>query len=515
MAKDICKPNIRELRFKIQKPLRPIWTLQTSPLPESKPSFPDYHPIVLCSASRRVNGAESSEGGYIQGAADDHEAWARGLTPTIFWKNKDKLLNTNEENLPSLITALINQERGPDALPILINPTTNLYISTTQNLDIAPFDAIISCTPEPLTTTHQEHVKSKKYLHLRCQTGKLGSRDLRAQLAYLPAFFSSLPSSPEKILVCCPTGKDLSVGAALAVLCLYADESGKISTERREGKIDKTFIKQRLAWLTTNPTLNPPRGTLQSVNAFLMPDPSAASKEGMEPTQIPPEQLVLSTPSDAAVATDTTTPFATPLKTSNTPPSNSNPPNIPATLFTSLHNSSKPWAFTRQLSSVLPTHPSGTVTGTATFTPYTAPASEPPNPNTLLYAEEGEFLTSSGLHFVARRKYVYQLKPGLETGEEPYIAVHFYEDENGREGFGGLFVEMGELERDDESDDGVLRAGNREQHLCAEDLYTASWRFSGGMGGDDGEEREKWWEVRYDVKGPKKDYVSTTRYTPV
>jgi tRNA A64-2'-O-ribosylphosphate transferase len=68
--------------------------------------------------------------------------------------------------------------------------------------------------------------------------------------------------------------------------------------------------------------------------------------------------------------------------------------------------------------------------------------------------------------------------------------------------------------------EGVWEAKNRERHLCGEDLYAASWRFAkgvvdGSLAGLQAEEEERWWEVRYDVKGPKKDYVSTTRYERV
>lgn len=89
--------------------------------------------------------------------------------------------------------------------------------------------------------------------------------------------------------------------------------------------------------------------------------------------------------------------------------------------------------------------------------------------------------------------------------------MHFVEEEKAKEGgLGGLFVEMGVLEREARS--GGLLAKNREQHLCAEDLYTASWKFGRGM--LNGVDKDKWWEVRYDVQGPKKDYFSDTRYTP-
>jgi tRNA A64-2'-O-ribosylphosphate transferase len=124
---------------------------------------------------------------------------------------------------------------------------------------------------------------------------------------------------------------------------------------------------------------------------------------------------------------------------------------------------------------------------------------------------------------------VYQLKSSPsplseaavdENGGE-YIAVRFFDDEklpraeigdgvgkNG-EGIGGPFVEMGGLE----SSGSEVKAKNKETHLCAADLYTASWTF--GKGVVTGSEQDIWWEVRYDVKGPKKDYMSTTRYTLV
>lgn len=67
----------------------------------------------------------------------------------------------------------------------------------------------------------------------------------------------------------CETGKDISVGVALAVLCLYADERGT-RTLAPNASINKSFIKQRLSWIMTSfPDVKPSRATLQSVNAFL------------------------------------------------------------------------------------------------------------------------------------------------------------------------------------------------------------------------------------------------------
>lgn len=117
------------------------------------------------------------------------------------------------------------------------------------------------------------------------------------------------------------------------------------------------------------------------------------------------------------------------------------------------------------------------------------------------------------MRFTTRRKYIYRLVQPSDGAADaaPHIAVHFVDEEKGREGgIGGLFVEMGKLEGE-----GEMRAQNREQHLCGGDLYTASWRIGSAMlGGKEGEGTGyRWWEIRYDVKGPKKDYRSETRYT--
>jgi tRNA A64-2'-O-ribosylphosphate transferase len=51
---------------RLKKPLRPFWVTRDSSTLANQYEFHDCHPVVLCTASRRVRGAELSEGGYIQ-----------------------------------------------------------------------------------------------------------------------------------------------------------------------------------------------------------------------------------------------------------------------------------------------------------------------------------------------------------------------------------------------------------------------------------------------------------------
>lgn len=428
-------------------------------------------------------------------------------------------MKISEEEALRVIARLITEEKGSDATATLIKPTANIYISSSENVSLKPFNVVISCTPEPLPSTMLQNAKIKHYLHLKCQAGKLGSRDLRTELPKLPDFFASFTSPfSGTILVCCPTGKDLSVGTALALLCLYADEEGEADASKRKnsGDMGKSFIKQRLSWITvSNPALNPSRATLQSVNAALLE--SRAPKENLQRgTNSPISECVLGTREPRLLTQESEPEQGLQVK-GNSGNIKDGPPKTSSTIFSLLQTSNgRPWTFVRTLCSKIGTQPSGTVTGTASFTRCMLPLSSPP---TLLYAEEGEFITDTGLRFTARRRYVYQFKT-LPEDMKGYIAVHFFNDEKmprsvvadgvgeKGEGIGGLFVEMGDVDVKED----IMEAMNKEQHLCAEDVYGASWKFSKAMACPT-HEGEAYWEVRYDVKGPKKDYVSSTRYT--
>lgn len=229
-----------------------------------------------------------SEGGYIQGAGDDSEGWAHGLTPPVFWANKSTLFQTTEEDLPGVIQGLVEDYRKQDTSQqaTLITPTQNLYISQTDSRlnDAGIYDLVIDCNGNPAAAEG-----NPKRLNLGCGPGKLGSRDLRKHLDSVQAFVSSqLASDPSRsLLVTCESGKDLSAGALLAVLCLFYNDNGNSLlliyfepqtdcipgefTSNQTQVIGKQFIRQRLAWITSaKHDVNPSRSTLQSVNAFLM-----------------------------------------------------------------------------------------------------------------------------------------------------------------------------------------------------------------------------------------------------
>lgn len=259
----------------LRKPLQPIWITRDSVLPHEPPRFDDCCPVVLCTASRRVVGAEHAEAGYIQGAGDDSETWAYGLTPPVFWQHKVALLDSADELLPSTISRLLvehDKSRHIDSHNFLpVKPATKLVIGPMRglvHLALSKNDLVISSSLEP-DVTIQKQLKSR-YLHLKCRANKLGSRDLRTHVIKIPAFIEQ-QQSINRIYVACESGADLSVGVALALLCLYYSTSGILQrSQESRGSISKAYIKQRLSWImSTMPHVSPSRTTLQTVNSFL------------------------------------------------------------------------------------------------------------------------------------------------------------------------------------------------------------------------------------------------------
>jgi tRNA A64-2'-O-ribosylphosphate transferase len=264
---DALSLDISHYRSIITKPLRSMWVTQESILPDDPLEFPDFYPIVLCTASRQVKGAEISEHGYIQGAGDDNEAWAHNLTAAAFWKNRAELLITPEDKLPSLIRSIMDAEESDVREPAIRPVTQAKDIILTQNavlpkLHLNGDDFVVFCAP-----SGDDLKPHAKHIRLECKNGKLGSRELRNELYKL--FSPGCIPSGGKLYVSCPSGKDLSVGVALAILCLFVDDRGNFARSN-EQRITKTVIRQRLGWITVSfPGATPSRATLQSVNDFL------------------------------------------------------------------------------------------------------------------------------------------------------------------------------------------------------------------------------------------------------
>lgn len=304
----------------LTKPLRPLWITQDSSLPPPPDSdddddddeeqdqdqgviFQEYRPVICCTASRRVVGSEVDEGGYIQGAGDDTENWALGLTPDVFWANTKTFLSAADADVPDLIIKLVEEAKAQrqSAPSGDANPATLPRKQLTPHLSVRAISPLDLSSPTPPPSQQQQQsseclilltetptpketwLLSPTLLRVGLGKHKTASRNLRLALTEICSFATRFlqnhqhaadaasNAQPPQIIVACDSGRDLSVGVALALSCYLFDDEGRFRVPDDKVAFTKTLVKMRLgAIMTVYPEANPSRSTLQSVNSFLM-----------------------------------------------------------------------------------------------------------------------------------------------------------------------------------------------------------------------------------------------------
>ena len=160
------------------------------------------------------------------------------------------------------------------------------------------------------------------------------------------------------------------------------------------------------------------------------------------------------------------------------------------------------WDLHRVLNSKTPSYPSGVFKGTASL------VSRSPTDQSFddeyLYSEEGVLTTEQGLSLKGSRQYVYRYERKNDTitawfvKPEDHSSVdylfHLFEFEKYEEG--------NEYRQEQPS---MIAADGH--HLCIDDQYDTTYVFYPNDSG------LKSWSVKYDVKGPQKDYCADATYT--
>jgi len=239
---------------KLQKPLRPFWYTQETLFVEA-PVFEEapFFPVICVSASsvqvQRIKGAS-----YIQGAADDEDSWAMGLTWEVFWKHWRDILNGGPEACEATIKRLVTSEPQPPADPV--SPpfqfigSTNIAIGS-RTAGRPPFcwehfEVVINCTQLEYPSLTGE---LPNYLFLDIPEGKKGQVKLLGSIPKALSFVEEKLRRGDRILVHCAQGKDRSVAIALSILIAFFDDAGCV-LETQVPVVTKELVQKRLAFIS-------------------------------------------------------------------------------------------------------------------------------------------------------------------------------------------------------------------------------------------------------------------------
>ncbi|ODQ54581.1 initiator tRNA phosphoribosyl transferase [Saitoella complicata NRRL Y-17804] len=264
----------------LSKPLRSLWHTPTSTLPPLPPTWDEFTPIVLCTASEYVDapeGTTSMESGwtYVQGAADDHELWSHGLNPSTFWDNSEKLLAAAPSDVEKFVkrtTSTPNPRSAPSYDRV---GNTRIWVGNRASTGVRKWDAVVNCSLK-----YAEIEEGCPYLHLKIPEGKPGRKELSRRLPEVVEWvrsngFITRPKMADGnaggVLVVCDQGRDRSVGTALALLSIFYDDGAKFRDLGEPNGILKEYIRKRLVWITSSrEKANPSGATLGAVNHYLM-----------------------------------------------------------------------------------------------------------------------------------------------------------------------------------------------------------------------------------------------------
>lgn len=139
LTSEVIRPTMEDLVTRVEKPLKCLWiapgtneNLHALDLPTEV-----YNWVVLLCPSDEQSEVQAEHVWYVQGAADDEETWAQGLTAQLFWKHKDMLME-REELLTEKI-AMIIANKSAEAKDAVARHTNNensdLSATKSENLD--------------------------------------------------------------------------------------------------------------------------------------------------------------------------------------------------------------------------------------------------------------------------------------------------------------------------------------------------------------------------------------------
>ncbi|KAJ8331287.1 tRNA A64-2'-O-ribosylphosphate transferase [Batrachochytrium dendrobatidis] len=294
------------------KPLRPLWITPVTRMflgchqgeqlwNEIKTDL-DFYPVICVSASMDPLHMKTSDVPifplktdfvYIQGAADDSEMWAPGLTSSLFWEyiNSHELLQSTPQQCHHDIHQLISQSQS-DQIQSSMHYSlkkgsafdwigdTGIAIGSFHAADPSScwneFDVIINCGARefPENTIYKNAEQGKLYVYLDIPEGKKGQNKLFDCIpAAIQCVQGKFMSQGRRILVHCMQGRDRSVGICLALLVEYMDANWIMSPTGKScrGQLDKDTIRNRLLYIQRfRMVASPSRATLKKINLYFL-----------------------------------------------------------------------------------------------------------------------------------------------------------------------------------------------------------------------------------------------------
>ena len=228
----------------VKKPLRPHWVCNSSGADSIE--LPCYETnkyyCIVCISCSDPKTSRCDVPWYMAGAADDDETCLRGLTPALFWDNRETILadGGSDGDTDRIINMLVRQAQKEDeewyhhsgraddgAKNFSMIGKSGIAIGTRRagrppdcwyhfdavlNVTTMEYDGLVSGEDVPL---------QKTYLCCPVAEGKKDKHELERWLAVAIVFVVTNIAAGRKVLVHCAQGMDRSVAVSMAVCVIF------------------------------------------------------------------------------------------------------------------------------------------------------------------------------------------------------------------------------------------------------------------------------------------------------
>ena len=233
---------------------------------------------------------------YVQGAGDDHESWALGLTPELFWRHSRELLASGPAGCEAAIRRVVARHRGDPAEGALgpaadaagdgRPPETGGAVWVHDwGIALGGFGAgappgafgpaadvcVLNCGLKQHALAPRD---APRYAHCPMESSKKRRGAMEAALPAAVGRVEGWRAAGKRVLIHCDDGLDACVCVAICVaLRRDAAEAGEApGAPQGGGRVSKDAIRAKLGLLSrAYPTARPSRGSLKQVFNFFNP----------------------------------------------------------------------------------------------------------------------------------------------------------------------------------------------------------------------------------------------------
>eukprot|EP01119_Soliformovum_irregulare_P013629 TRINITY_DN3653_c0_g1_i2.p1 TRINITY_DN3653_c0_g1~~TRINITY_DN3653_c0_g1_i2.p1 ORF type:complete len:523 (-),score=112.59 TRINITY_DN3653_c0_g1_i2:22-1458(-) len=268
--------QLHEFGSSLEKPLRVMW-VQAHDVTwlddEDQYSNLPFTPVICLSASS----TQMRDQLYIQGAGDDEESWAQGLSPKLFWDHQSMLMDPGYPGIEDRVSDLLRKEKEKiqNCAPKMQNEIFQIFPVSETGISIATdpsgldhafdrHDVVVNCS----SVAYHSLEDKPGYKHI--VANDKGRSTVLPMLDEFMKFVSPHVTQHHNILIHSVNGNNIPICLVLSILLTHYDFQGNLM-EKPRTQFSKEIIQRMFLYLEQHiPQCRPSGFLMRDINKYFM-----------------------------------------------------------------------------------------------------------------------------------------------------------------------------------------------------------------------------------------------------